>query len=91
MQKKEKSSAVNCGTNLFLYRKDAEWLKKAELELGNVTIHDDVEITKEDVIIQLRKMPNWNAPRFDRIQGFWLKKFTDQHQRLIYSEGFCKG
>ena len=32
--------------------------------------------------MQLRKMPNWKAPGLDGIQGFWLKMFTSQHQRL---------
>ena len=32
--------------------------------------------------IQPRKMPNWKAPELDGIQGFWLKSFTSQHQRL---------
>ena len=27
-------------------------------------------------------MPYWKAPGFDRIQGFWLKRFTSQHQML---------
>ena len=48
----------------------------------NVSIQDNVEITKEEFIMQLRKMPNWKAPGLDRIQGFWLKRFTSQHQRL---------
>ena len=32
--------------------------------------------------MQLRKMPSWKAPGLDGIQGFWLKMFTSQHQRL---------
>ena len=51
-----------------------------ELEDGN--IQDDVVITKEDVTMQLRKMPNWKAPRLQGILGFWLMRFTSQHQRL---------
>ena len=52
------------------------------MELENVNIQENVEITKEDVTMQLRKMPNWKAPGLDGIQGFWLKRFTSQHQRL---------
>ena len=32
--------------------------------------------------MQLRKMRNWKAPGLDGIQGFRLKWFTSQHQRL---------
>ena len=28
-------------------------------------------------------MPNWKATGLERIRGFWLKRFTSQHQRLI--------
>ena len=44
--------------NLVPYKEDAEWLKEVELELENVNIQENVEITKEDVTMQLRKMPN---------------------------------
>ena len=64
------------------YKEDAVWLKEVELELENVNIQENVEITKEDVTMQLRKMPNWKAPGLEGIQGFWLKRFTSQHQRL---------
>ena len=57
------------------HKEDADWLKKVELELENVDIQDNVEITKEDVTKQLRKM----APGLDGIQGFWFKRFISQN------------
>ena len=45
-------------------------MKEVELELGNVNIQENVEMTKEDVTMQLRKMQNWRAPGLDGIQGF---------------------
>ena len=63
------------------YKDDTEWLE-VELELENVNIQETVEITKEDVTKQLKKMPNWKASGLEGIQGFWLKRFTSQHQRL---------
>ena len=64
------------------YKEDAEWLKEVELELENVNIQEKVETTKEDVTMQLRNMSNWKATGLEGIQGFWLKRFTSQHQRL---------
>ena len=58
--------------NPVRYKEDAEWLKEVELELENVNIQENVEITKEDVTKQLRKMPNCKAPKLDGIQEFWL-------------------
>ena len=52
------------------YKEDADWLKEVDLELENVNIQENVEITKEDVTMQLRKMPNWKVPGLDGIQGF---------------------
>ena len=33
--------------------------------------------------MQLTKMQNWKAAGLGRIQGFWLQRFTSQHQKLI--------
>lgn len=66
----------------FSYREDAEWLKEIELELENVNIQENVEITKENVTMQLKKMPNWKAPGLDGIQAFWVKRFTSKLHRL---------
>ena len=68
--------------NPLPYKEDAEWLKEVELELENINIQKDGEIIKEDITIQLRKMPNWKAPGLNEIQGFWLKRCTSQHWRL---------
>ena len=58
------------GDNPVPYKEDAEWLKEVELELENIKIQEYVEITKEDVTMQIRRMPNWKAPGLDGIQGF---------------------
>ena len=47
------------------YMEYAEWLVKDEKELEVVKIQNNVVITKEDVIKQARKMPNWKSPGLD--------------------------
>ena len=64
------------GDNPVPYKEDAEWLKEVELELENIKIQEYVEITKEDVTMQIRRVSNWKAPGLDGIQGFWFKRFT---------------
>ena len=54
------------------YKEAAKWLQEVELELENVNIQKNVEIAKEDVTVQLRKMTNWKARGLDGIQGFSL-------------------
>ena len=40
------------------YKENADWLVKVEKELEVVKIQNRIVITKEDVIEQIRKMPN---------------------------------
>ena len=67
---------------LVQYKEDAEWLVKVEKELEVVKIQNNVVITKEDVIKQVRKIPNWKSLGLDYIQGFWLKRFSSLHQTI---------
>ena len=60
-----------------------------EKELECVTQQDNVNITKEDVSIHLRKIPNWKAPGPDGLHGFWLKKFTSLHQAMVKHLHHC--
>ena len=64
------------------YKKDAEWLVKVKKELEVVTIQNNVVTIKENVIKQVRKMPNWKSPVLDYIQGFWLKRFSSLRQPI---------
>ena len=41
-----------------------------------------VKITKDDVKRKLKLMPDWKGAGPDKIQGFWLKSFTDVHRVL---------
>ena len=63
------------------HNKQAEWLKEIK---ENVTYpsQDDLQITKEKVEMQCRKMHNWKAPGHDGVQGFWIKYLTSCHQRM---------
>ena len=45
------------------------------MELENVNIQENVEITKEDVIMQLRKMPNWKYQGWTLFRGFSLRVY----------------
>ena len=68
--------------NPISYKEDPERLKEVKLELEYVNIQDNVEITKEKITLQLRKMTNWKAPGLSGIKGCLLKRFTSQNQRL---------
>ena len=56
--------------NPILYKKVVEWLNPIELELENVNVQYNAEITKEDVTMQLRKIAKWKELVLDGIQWF---------------------
>ena len=37
---------------------------------------EHLEISVEDIEKVLRKMPNWEVPGSDLVQGFWLNNLT---------------
>ena len=45
----------------FYYDRNAAWVKIVEKELACVTKEDNFNITKLDVSLHLRKIPNWKA------------------------------
>ena len=65
------------------HNRNAELIMTLEKELESVTQQGNINITKENVSIHLRKMPNWKVPGPDRLHGFWLKKFTSYHQVMV--------
>ena len=71
--------------------RNAKWIMTVDKESECVTQQGNVNITKEDVSIHLRKMPNWKAPGPDGCYRFWLKKFTSFHQAMVnYLHGCIK-
>ena len=41
-----------------------------------------VVINKGKVKKQCSKMPNWKATGHDSVQGFWIKRFDNMHERI---------
>ena len=62
--------------------KDAELIMTVDKELECITKEGSINITKQDVSIHLRKMPNWKVTGPDGLHGFWLKSFTSLHQAM---------
>ena len=50
-----------------------------EIELECIIQQGNINITKKDVSIHLKKLPNWEAPGADGLHEFWPKKFTSLH------------
>ena len=80
MQKNQLNFGASCG---ITHNKNAEWIMSVEKELECITQQSNLNITKDDIFIRLRKMLNWKAPSPDGLNWFWLKKFTFLHQTMV--------
>ena len=53
-------------------------------EENNYQKQESYFITKDMVSKQNRKIPNWEAPRRDGVQGFWINKLTNFHEPTAF-------
>ena len=44
------------------HRENTDWLRKAENELGQLTVQDDIHIEIKKIRKEIRKMPNQKNP-----------------------------
>ena len=65
------------------HNRNAEWQKKLKEE-NNYQKQECLVITKDMVSKQSRKITNWKAPGRDGVQGFWIKKLTNLHERTAF-------
>ena len=65
------------------HNRNTEWQKKLKEE-NNYQKQEFLVITKDVVFKQSRKIPNWKAPGRDGVQGFWIKKLTNLHERTAF-------
>ena len=55
-----------------------------KIEESNYQKHEWLVITREMVCKESRKIPNWTAPGRDGVQGFWIKKLGNLHERTAF-------
>ena len=48
----------------------------------NVKKQEKIHITTGSLKKILGRMPNWKSPGPDLVQGFWLKSFSNLHERI---------
>ena len=54
---------------------NADWLKDLK-EAASYPQQEQVQITKEKVCAQSKKMANWKAAGPDGVQSYWIKKLS---------------
>ena len=60
---------------------NSDWLKELK-EAASYPQQEQVQITKEIVCAQSKKMANWKAAGRDGVQAYWIKKLTECHERI---------
>ena len=73
----------------MVHRENTDWLRKAENELGELTVQDDIHIEIKKVRKQIRKMPNWKIPGPGGVQGYWIKNLSNLHNSIALQLDRC--
>jgi hypothetical protein len=64
------------------YNQSAEWLNEEEKACEVIRKMQEVCIGVADVRKAVNRMSNWKAPGPDKLQNFWIKRFSSAHEVL---------
>ena len=65
------------------FNEKASWLPKVKERLSEIKKQEDIKISVENEKTAIRKMTNWKALGPDWAQGYWFKRSSTLHSRLI--------
>ena len=71
------------------HNENTEWINNITRELDGLEEGPKMEIHVDLLKTTLKIISNWKAPRHDGIHGFWFKKFTSLHGRLVLEMDRC--
>ena len=71
------------------HNEKAEWINHITKELEQLEEGPKTEIHTDLLRMTLKKVSNWKTPGHDGIHGFWFKKFTSIHDRLVLEMNKC--
>ena len=71
------------------HNEKAEWINHITRELEQLEEGPKAEIYTDLLRTTLKKVSNWKTPGHDGIHGFWFKKFTSIHDRLVLEMNKC--
>lgn len=63
------------------HRKDTEWIEEIRKEM-EMEKSENMMIGIENLRDILRELPNWKSSGLDLVQGYWVKSFTNLHERI---------
>ena len=71
------------------HNEKVEWINHITRELEQLKEGPKAEIHTDLLRTTLEKVSNWKTPGHDGIHGFWFKKFTSIHERLVLEMNKC--
>ena len=60
-----------------------DWLKDVQNEMRWVGKQQNIVLSTDKLKLQLCKVPNWNGPGPDVVQGYWIKYLTPLHEQIV--------
>ena len=66
-----------------IHNASAEWLKDVQNEMSGVGKQRNIVLSTDKFKLHLRKVPNWNGPSRDIVQGYWIKYLTALHVWVV--------
>ena len=87
MQKKSNDFGQKYGNQRN--NENAEWINNTTRELEGLEEVPKMEIHIDLLKTTLKRISNWTVPGHDGIHGFWFKKFTSIHGRLVLEMNRC--
>ena len=72
-----------------VHKVNASWIDGVREKFNEVQEQVNVEITKADIVSEIRKTANWKAPGPDGVRGFWFKRFKSLHGVIAESLQEC--
>ena len=71
------------------HNEKAEWINNITRELEGFEEGPEMKMHVDLLRTTLKRISNWKAPGHDEIHGFWFKKFTSIHDRLVLEMHRC--
>ena len=70
------------------YNENAQWIKDQEEELQQINHMELMDLTVEELRVNMTRAANWKSPGPDRLPDFWIKQFMILHKPMTeaYSE-----
>ena len=70
-----------------MHHKNEEWLSALKVNTIILKQRENLRKTRDKILLQIKRMPNWNSPGLGGIERFWTKKsYINVHWDRLQTE-----